>query len=146
MPVLDRDTDAAAAGPKDGFTLSDQVPAGATEREVEVTVDTDATIERLSIRIYTGAELDLELRPLVRTTGGGSRDEPLLEYAGKEYLDGDDDRYTWDLAQPIEDGEKIVIEATNNDGSNAYDYRANVDVDYHGGTGRSLLATIGGFL
>lgn len=146
MPVLSRDQDAEATGPKDGFSLSDQVPGGATGREVSARVDTDATIERISIRIYQGPELDLELEPMVRERGGGSRKRPILEYSGKEYVDGDDDLYVWDVAEPVEEGEEIVVEATNRDGSNAYDYRANFDVDYHGGTSRGLLETIGGVL
>lgn len=146
MPVLDRQNDATAAGPKDGFSLSDQVPAGATGREVSARVDTDATIERISIRIYQGPELDLELEPMVQERGGGSRKRPILEYSGKEYVDGDDDLYVWDVAEPVEEGEEIVVQATNRSGSNAYDYRANFDVDYHGGTGRGLLESIGGFL
>lgn len=144
MPVLSRDNDSEATGPKDGFTLSDQVPAGATNRAVKVEVDTDATIERMSFRIYPGAELDLELVPYVYETGGGRRKRPILEFGGKEYVDGDDDRYPFEVSEPIEEGEEIVIEATNRDGSNAYDYRVNFDVDYHGGTERGFLASLGG--
>lgn len=143
--ISDRSAESRAAEPKDGFTLSDRVPASTTDQEVSITLDSDATVERLSIRIYPGAELDLQLVPVVRTSGGGSRDRPLLEFAGKEYVDGDDDMYVWELSKPVEEGDEIVMKATNNDGSNAYDYRANFDVDYRAGS-TGLLASIGGVL
>lgn len=145
MPLIsDRNQTAESSEPKDGFTLSDQVPAGATDQETSLEVDQAATVERLSIRIYPGAQLDLELRPVVRQERGNTSDQNLIEYAGKEYIDGDDEQYHWDLSVPIEQGDKIVIQATNRDGSNAYDYRANLDIDYQGGSSRGLLNAIGG--
>lgn len=144
MPVLSRNNDATAVGPKDGFSLSDQVPAGATDREVRITVDTAATIERMEVRIYQGPELDLEIEPVRRPNAANVSDQPLLEYSGKEYVDGDDDLYTWQVAEPVEEGDEIVIIATNRDGSNAYDYRVNFDVDYHGGSSRGILSALQG--
>lgn len=119
---------------REGLTLSDHVPAGATDQEVSVKIPQSATVERLSVRIYTGAELDLELYPYIQREDGTR--QPLLELVGKEYIDGDDDLYEWTLSRPIESGDEITISATNNDGSNAYDYRANLDLEYAGGLSR----------
>lgn len=146
MPVISRSSTADSEESRDGFTLSDHVPAGATNRETSIRVDSDATIERLAVRIYTGAELDLQLEPVRRTTDGNTPDQPLLEYSGKRYIDGDDDRYQWIISEPVEEGDEIVLKATNKDGSNAYDYRANFDVDYHGGSSRGPLNFIKGVL
>lgn len=144
--ISDRNATGQSDEPRDGVTLSDQVPASTTGQEVTYEVDSDATIERIQIRIYEGAELDLQLEPIRRTTEGATPDQPLLEYAGKSYIDGDDDVYEFVVSEAIHNGEKIVIKATNNDGSNAYDYRVNVDVDYHGGSGRGPLSFLGGVL
>lgn len=140
--ISDRNTTAESDGDRDGMTIGDHVPAGATGREASITLDAPATIEHLSVRIYQGAQLDLELRPVVRHKD--NTEQPLLEYAGKTYVDGDDDRWDWPLSKSIEEEEEIVIYATNRDGSNAYDYRVNVAIDYHGGSSRNLVSLLSG--
>lgn len=139
-----RNADAEGDAGRDGITLSDHVIAGATDQEVSISVDAGATIERVAARIYDGPQLDLELRPMIKTNDNQYR--PLLEYGGKQYIDGDDDVYEWAVAQSIEAGEEIVVKATNQDGSNAYDYRMNFDLEYEGGVGRAISSILGGVL
>lgn len=116
---------------KEAVSFSDHVPAG-DSTELTLTLPADATVERLAVRIYTGAELDLQLRAEVQQ-GENAPARPLVQHVGKDYIDGDDDFHEWDLSQSVEEGDAIVITAENNDGSNAYDFRANMDIDYASG-------------
>lgn len=148
MPVISgRSESGELDDPKEGVTLGDRVPAGATEQRMEFEVLADATVEQFSVRIYQGAQLDLQLEVFIerKINESRTRRDDIVEMVGKEYIDGDDDVYEWDVSQPIEEEDKLVILATNNDGSNAYDYRANFDVDYEGGVSRGLSRLLGVF-
>jgi hypothetical protein len=123
---------------KDSFSISEQVPANSSSEQV-VEVPSDATIERLQVRIYTGAELDLNITPVVRTSTGQER--PIVKLRGKSVIDGDDDFYEFAPTKPIQDNDKLVVKATNT-GTNALDYRVNIDVDYRNG----LVSFVGGLL
>jgi len=126
---------------KAGQTIAKQVPA-ATEGKETVDVESDGTIEALKLRVYSGAENTLRLRPQIDRRG---HYEDIISYGGKSFVDGDDDVWEWDLSVPIEAQEEIVIRHDNTDGSNAHNYRATVDVDYWGGTRRAISAFRGLF-
>lgn len=118
-------------------SIGKQVAAGAEDDEESYTVEAPATLRDPAVRIYTGAQLDLQLR-LYIVRESGQRD-PWVQLEGKEYLDGDDDLYTWPTSEiAIEDGEKIMIQADNNDGTNPYDYRVTWTEDREGGASRFL--------
>lgn len=134
MSVISGRQDSIAS--REAASLSDHVPAATTEQVLTLTVERPATVERVALRIYQGAQLDLEIRPYIRRKN--NTEQPLIELVGKEYIDGDDDLYVWDISRPLEDNEEIVFSATNNDGSNAYDYRVNLDLDYADGASRFL--------
>lgn len=134
--ISGRNQSTRSDGDKEGVTLSDRVPANTTDQEVTLEITQEATIERMSVRIYTGAELSLELYPFIRRDDNST--QPVIEMVGKSYVDGDDDYHEWDLSRGLEAGDELVIQATNNDGSNAYDYRVNVDIDYANGLSRFL--------
>lgn len=129
------------SGDRRGVTISDRVPAGATNRKMRYRVPRDGTVEAFSLRIYSGAELDLEIKPyVVQKADEGQTD--LIRMVGKDHLDGDDDVYRFDTSVPVEQGDEIVLSATNQDGSNAYDYRSNIEIDHAGGLSR-LTQVIG---
>lgn len=115
-----------------GQSLAKQVPAAETGT-VELPVQADGTIESIKLRIYTGAENTLKLRPQKKTDRGF---EDILDLAGKNWIDGDDDVWSWSLSVPIQSDEKVVIRYDNQDGANAHNFRATVDVDYLGGLER----------
>lgn len=125
---------------KDSFSLSEQVPAN-SESTTSIEVPSDGTIERVQIRIYTGAELDLQLEPVIRTESGQER--PIVKLRGKSVIDGDDDFYEFVPVKPIQDNDQIIIKATNN-GANALDYRVNIDVDYRAGLSSFIGRLLGG--
>lgn len=126
-------------------TISETVAAGATNSDQEYTVRGDGTIERFVVRIYEGAELDLELKPQVLMPGA-SQPVPLIDLEGKGHIDGDDDVYEWDLSRPVPEDSVIRIRATNQDGTNPYDYRANLEIEYVGGLRGRMTQLLGGIL
>lgn len=145
MPVISErnatGSNSDQVGDRRGVTFADQVPAGATNRTLTYTIPRDATVERVQVRIYDGAQLDLELSPYISQGADEGRTD-VIRTVGKDYIDGDDDVYEWDVSLPVERGDELVWSATNNDGSNAYDYRAIVDVEHGGG----LRRLVGGVL
>lgn len=140
MPVISErnaeGSDSDQIGDKRPVTFADQVPASSTQK-ITYDVPKDATIEHAQVRIYQGAELDLQLQIYIdQGEDEGSTD--VIRTVGKDYIDGDDDDYPFDLSMPIERGDTLVLEATNNDGSNAYDYRVNMEFERAGGAMRPL--------
>jgi len=123
----------------EGLTFARQVPADESDR-LTWEVGNDATVEGVTARIYRGAENTLHLR-LKHIPASGSPSQ-LVEPAaddgdGKDYIDGDDDAWEWDLSVPVEEGDLLVVEHENTDGSNAHNYRVNMDIDYMGGVERA---------
>jgi hypothetical protein len=57
----------------------------------------------------------------------------MLQFEGKQYVDGDNDMFEFAVSEELERGEEIVIEVENTDGSNAHNWRTTIDVDYRGG-------------
>lgn len=128
-----------------GQTLALQVPAGDSGK-LSVPVDGPATLESLKLRIYSGAENTLQLRPQKKSNGAY---EDLLDYAendtgtAKTYVDGDDDVWEWALSVPMNPDDEVVIDYENTDGSNAHNFRAVVEIDYLGGAERATRALKG---
>lgn len=119
-----------------GQTIAKQVPA-ADSGKLTLPIDAPGTVEKLKLRIYAGAENDLHLRPQIKANNAYSN---LLDYAGKDYVDGDDDTWTWDLSEPIRKDEELVIRYDNKDGANAHNFRATFSVDHLGGVERAVSA------
>lgn len=115
-----------------GQTIAQQVPASGSGF-VAVPASKDGTVESLKVRVYAGAENTLKLRPQVKADGSFT---DLLDYAGKDWLDGDDDTWEWQLSHPVERGHEVGIRYDNTDPNNPHNFRAVVDVDYLGGAGR----------
>ena len=122
---------------REAFRLAFQVPA-AGSGELTERVRGDCTLERLSVRIYIGAQLDLKLTPMIQRAAAGGIREPLIKYApgGKQYIDGDDDTFVWSVSVPMQVDDEIVIGYVNDDVANAYDFACDFEVDYLAGTMR----------
>jgi len=110
-------------------SLSAQVAASGTETET-YTFSGDGVIQgKLQIRIYAGPELDLTLYPVINRVG--DVESNIIQYVGdKEYIDGDDDAYEWDIFIPVKKGEQFKVKAVNANATHAYDYRVNFSVNY----------------
>jgi len=110
-------------------SLSATVTKSTSETE-EYEFSGDGVIQgKLQIRIYAGPELDLTLYPRIERVGEVV--ESVIEYVGdKAYIDGDDDKYEWDIFLPVRKGDKFQCLATNANASYDYDYRVNFSVNY----------------
>jgi hypothetical protein len=126
-----------------GGTVPPAWPTVAAGRLV-VPAFNDGTIENLSLRIYLGPALDLRVDPYLMRFNG--RRQNLIEYVtgGKQFLDGDDDRYSFNVSIPIRRNELIVCDYWNLDLVNPYDFRLTVEIDYAGGVWRWPVSTGGG--
>lgn len=121
---------------KSGLSFAKQVPAATTET-LEQKVQEDATVEHVQVRIYPGAELTTRVYPEIVLDG--SDPVPLIEYPedGKQYIDGDDDTWSFDVSEPVQEDDLIRVRVENNDGSNAHNVRVNIETDELGGIDRT---------
>lgn len=126
--------------PKSGSTIAKQVPAATRDRESWV-VPRDGRLEDLAVRIYAGAENTLHLR-LYHEQNSGAQ-ETLITPIGKTYIDGDDDKWVWDLSIPVRQDDELVVDYENTDGANAHNFRVTFDVDYHNALERASAALKG---
>jgi hypothetical protein len=112
-----------------------QASAGA-DSELTEKVSESATVEHLSIRIYRGAELDLELTPFLERDG--TERTSLVDLVGKDHIDGDDDRYKLDVLEPVSADDVIGVEYNNQDNNNPHNFSVDVTLDRAGGQSRVL--------
>lgn len=96
-------------------------------------VETEATIEGLDVRIYRGAELDLHIKPWIKREG---KKFPLIEYQGKNFIDGDADHWEFPVSESIRPEDTIGVTAENVDTEYALDYAVDVTIDRAGGLSR----------
>jgi len=118
---------------KETFRFADQVAAGETD-EFEANPTDPARITNLDVRIYPGPELNLRIRPYV--VDGANR-RPLVNFKGKDHIDGDDDVWQFDISEPITTRETLLVEVENT-GTDAYDFAVNASIDYLNGTNRVI--------
>lgn len=100
-------------------------------------IQQDATVEHVSVRIYEGAQLDLQIEPYVKS--GGSIFS-LIDYEGKEYVDGDDDVWEFHVSESVREEDYVGVKVTNTSGNYAYDWSVDVCLDRAGGARRALHA------
>lgn len=105
------------------------------------TVEQDATVEKLTVRIYRGAELALQLEPFVKRDG---REFALVEHQGKQYIDGDGDFFEFPVSESVETDDEVGVRVTNEAADYGYSFALDVVLDREGGTARSLTSFIGG--
>lgn len=106
----------------------------------------DLTVEQLTVRIYRGAELDLQVFPFVDRDRSDDRQqrEPLVVFRGKEFIDGDGDTFEFPVSVSVKEGQEIGVEVENVDSTYTYDFAAEVTVDPVGGLQRSTTSFLGG--
>lgn len=100
-------------------------------------VEQDATVEEVTVRIYRGAELALHVQPFVKRD---DRRFSLVEFQGKEYVDGDGDFWEFRTLEAVEKEDVIGVEVENTAADYTYDFACNMSVDREGGTSRALTA------
>jgi len=125
---------------REGVSFAADIPAD-SEETLEYELNGPATIERISVRIYPGPENDLHITPLIRR-GSGS-DIRLVQFEGKSFFDGDDDKWVFEPSKDVTGDDVIAVVAENLDGSNEYSYRVNLDIDYRAGGGSFIGSILG---
>ena len=102
--------------------ISATVPSGETEEET-FELPKDVTIKSIEARIYPGAQLDLQLEPVLEKKNSDTEID-LVDYPGdKNHIEGDDDviRLPTNVEADKEDVLKVKAENIDQNG-NAYDY------------------------
>jgi hypothetical protein len=131
--------------PRESVRFSEDV---APDSSVTLTyeVPEDATVEQLRVRIYRGAELDLEVEPFIDRSRDTRREqrEPLVTYRGREFIVGDGDEFVFPLSLDVQEGEVLAVEVRNQDGTYSYDFSVDLELEYAGGTSR-IVEVIGGW-
>ncbi|WP_410765789.1 hypothetical protein [Haloferax sp. DFSO60] len=101
------------------------------------TLQNDATVEEVAVRIYQGPRLDLRVVPFIERGEPGYRDRvPLVELRGKDFIDGDNDYWIFPTSEAVHEGEVLGVEVRNVDESNTYDYAVDMAIDRAGGAAR----------
>ena len=114
-----------------------------SSEELTYEVQRAATVEGVDVRIYRGAELDLQVRPFARFGGQDAPKTPLITFIGKEYVDGDGDFFTFTLSESVTPGDVIGVEVTNTSTEYSYDFSVDVDLEHEGGVTRSATSLLG---
>jgi len=106
-----------------------------------------ATVDRVDVRIYTGPRLDLRVLPFVEPQVGGNHSDrvPLVDLVGKDYIDGDGDRYSFYPTESVEREDRVGVEVVNVDQTHGYDVAVDVTLDREGGASRSLSSFVSGW-
>jgi len=124
---------------KDSLRLAGRVGPGGDD-ELRHSVQVSATIEEVTVRIYRGAELDVQVTPAVAYDADEDRASniPLITFVdgGKQFVDGDGDRWDFPVSVPVTEGDEIVVEVENQDPDNGYDYAVDVVLEKAAGSTR----------
>lgn len=111
-------------------------------------VEEPATIEDMTIRFYQGPELAVRVRPRrIRTNSP----KDLVTYRGKQFIDGDGDKWEYDVSEPVEQGDEIEVEIENVADPDpevdlTYDVTVEMHLDREGGASRFLPSAVRGWL
>lgn len=115
------------------FALS--VPAN-TSGKLVLDVPSNCTLEKVKCRIYFGAQLALRLKPYIMRPRKTKEEILCYVAGGKDYIDGDDDGFEFDVAIPLWLDDQIVVEYNNTDANYAYDFAIDVELDSRFGVER----------
>jgi hypothetical protein len=125
--------------PRNSLRFSDSV---ATDSGVVLTkeLERDATVERVDVRVYRGAEFALEVEPFVDREKDPDRTqrEPLLTYRGRQFVAGDGDRFQFPVSRDVKSGQTVGVQATNQSSNFAYDFNTTLILEHAGGTRRAI--------
>jgi hypothetical protein len=146
FPVAEREGPGALRRVSYPFRVT--VPADTTIT-LNQPVPRDGTIERIRVRFYAGTELAVRVFPYVQDERGTRK--PLLSFpvGGKQWIDGDDDSFPFEIREPvfIKPKDRIYVEFKNTQlaGGFNYDVAVDIEVDHAAGAWPLLyIPTSGG--
>lgn len=106
--------------------------AVSTVKDYEKTIRAVGTVTTISVRIYDGPETALRLQVFKKNQLGEL--QSLVQYSGtsgaKDYIDGNDDTFKFDIRVPIEREDKLIVRANNTSASYAYDFAVHIEIDF----------------
>jgi hypothetical protein len=126
---------------QDSIRFSETIPPGES-KTLSYELPDDARIEEVSVRMYRGAELDLEVFPFLEREEG--RREPLVTFRGREVVVGDNDHFDFLISQPVRESDEIGIEAEHTGSDFQLDVQVTMVLDYRNGSGSTLSSFLGG--
>lgn len=115
-----------------------KVSAG-TSGEYKYNIQKDGTIEQFELRIYSGAEDELEVNVYVKNEDTGLKQKIVETPDDQSYIGGNEDFFRFNASQKVTNEDKIVIDYNNTDGNNAHRYKINLEIDRTGGTLSSIF-------
>lgn len=108
-------------------------------------MDTAATIEEVRVRIYNGPEWDLHISPFVQIGGDDAPRTDLINYQGKDYVDGNADHFKFPVSESVTPGDVVGVDVENVEEDWAYDFSVDMDIEYLHGSER-VESTVSRFL
>lgn len=104
-------------------------------------VKDNGTIEKVSLRFYSGQEMQLRILPFIKHTGNK------VEYLttspiGDGFLYGDDDSFILDVVVPVFYDDEIIVKVENLSTTFNYDMVVDFTIDYYRGTDRIVGGVI----
>ena len=110
-----------------------------TEGTETYDVAKDATLEKLEIRIYSGAEDTLRLNVYKRDQETDSKRKIIDTPDDQEFIGGNEDFFEFRLTESVTSDDEIIVEYENTDGSNPHRYKVNMELERTGGVLSSLM-------
>lgn len=89
-------------------------------------VESDLRVTRLTLRFY-GSETLLNLNPIVKTRNGS--EVRLVQTIGQRDIDGHKEKMEWEIDEPVNEGDEIIVEFENTDTDYSHDFRVNMNVE-----------------
>ena len=132
---------------KKPIRFATNVAAGET-KTLTRTIDEPATVEQLVVRFYQGPELAVQVTPRRIPDNGEGRPQEMVEVIGKDWIDGDGDKWPFDLSEPVEKGDVLEVEIQNTAEPDpnvdlSYDISVDMSLDREGGLLRPVRGVLG---
>jgi len=125
------------SGSRDTLYFARNVGAGASAK-VKYKLPADATVERITARFYPGQERDLHVKVYAINPETEQKIDLITYPDNQKYLSGDNDDPEFTPSRNVPKDAVLVVEYDNTSGQYAYDYVANIEIDYAGGLDRVI--------
>lgn len=96
-------------------------------------VKKNGTIEKIAIRIYSGAEDTLQLNVFKDNDEVDNLQKIIETPDDQNFIGGNEDFFTFEISEEVTQEDEIVVEYDNTDGSNPHRYKINMEIDRTGG-------------
>jgi hypothetical protein len=135
FPVAERDGPGALR--RVAYPFRTTIGAGAS-RTIKLPIPRDGTVERITVRFYVGTELGVRVVPYVVSDTGTVKQLLTFPKDGKTYIDGEDDRFIFEIREPVFVGTKEVlcvdfVNTTDAQTGFAYDVAVDIEIDHAAG-------------